>query len=301
MVPPSPRSKPERPQRREASHEQAPPPIVARNTRSRRLPESEFVQLPLEPQKQNQKGQRGRPRKNPPQGHPSEPQSSSIGEREDEHASASVAVNASLREEVQVEEILQAPEVIPRQESQEKDQDDQGSSNEGHSSEDDEATRMLRNANQKMINQAAQSRPRPSRDVALAPNPQKSPYIDISRTAAVQAMRGGRKPAIFQPSSDALDGGTDVDATPKASQMMAKKAAKKTARNLPVVLDDLEPESPESEVRTETTDSSFPVESTIARDYKTAQSPFTPAQGTRAEERMRSEGSKQGTRGTRVR
>lgn len=208
--------------------------------------------------------------------------------------STSVVANTSLREEVQVEAILQVPEEN-RQESQEGARD-QDSTNESVSSEDDEAIRMLRNANKEMITQATRSKRRPSRDVGIIPNPQILPYIDMSHAAA-QATRSGLTRPVLQPSSDIINVGTDMNATPKARQIITQKAAKKTAARNPSVLShDSESEYVESGTRS---DSSFPVESTIAHVYKAAQSPFTPAHGTMANERTRTERQQSRTRRTR--
>ena len=302
---------------------------VAHNTRSGRVHGSDN-----EATQPSTKRLRPRARAQPDKAPPSRSRPPESG-----HALTSGPGNGSFREEVQVLEILQVPAVDNAsreareraEEGVEREPAGGGDRNDSQSvvmsSDDDAAARTLREKNNAMLQAAAREgeegramRLR-SGDAALVPSMRKLPHIDVLR----EATRGGRKrPAPALQALPLVSRGTEVgagtgavpdpDATPRANPSATKKAAKKTAARDPLVVpresesdadsddddDDSDPDE-DDDRESEITGSSFPVESTNARDYKDARAPFTLARGTKADESARDEESRSRTRSRRAR
>lgn len=290
--------RPQRAARKGASREPAQQRSVAYNTRSRRPPENRFFQLGVSQPVSDKRRLRGRPQKPPVP--PVNVQETAVS-----------AVNVSPGEEVQVEEILQVSEEKENQAPLERDRDGGSSSGESLSSEDGEATQMLRDANKQMIDEGIRSRSRPRKVVGATPNLREVPFIDISRETVRPSshLAVPRQPASTSPRR--ADPGPDPDATPRARPFDARRAAKKTAaaatRESPSNPDDSDGD-PNSNSNSDDADSdsglqssgtsgsSFPVEATNARQYLNAQGPYTPAPGTKASEHIRSGRMRKGRR-----
>jgi hypothetical protein len=278
VVPSSPpRLNPERPRRgarRGVSRDPAPQPSVSHNTRSHHLPENQLHQLGTSKPPLDIKRPRGRSKGTQ---RPKGPQPPRV--RRDEQPTVSPVVNVSVREEVQVEEILRVAK-----HPQEKDRDG-GSSADASSSESDEAARKFLNASKEMITRGASRRPQPRSTSAVPDDQRKITDIVIPSESTIRQTTNLQLSPV-----NPRHGDTGTDATSRVTAVTVTKAAKKTAARVPVS------ESHDSDFddvqTTGTTGSSIPAEMTMAHDYKTAQKAFTPAPGTIAEKHVRSERSK---------
>ncbi|KAF8528174.1 hypothetical protein BU17DRAFT_81409 [Hysterangium stoloniferum] len=186
----------------------------------------------------------------------------------------------SAPEEVQVEVILKGPP-IPAQSSLEGPPVKETSSSDSESDDDDDDTAQMLRKTSEIVQQGTRQRSRkPALTVAVSSTPRfRKPRADILGPSSTLNVR--------------MD--VDPDVTPKPG---FRRGAKKTAttRYISSVEDEDVEGDDDSDQETDsqsgtgiTTDSSVPVVSTNAHEYKLAHEPFTPAHGTKAEERVRSE------------
>jgi hypothetical protein len=294
--PPPQQQPPQRAPTRRTVQEVPAPQQVYRNTRARAQSLSVEPAPVVQPSGPTPKRSRGRPRKVQQPEAPSEALLPSIGEESQQFGSLQAPRGVSFRDEAQVEEILH----VDAGQGENIGGGSSSSSEEGNSSDDDQAVNQLRDAQHELLRRvhpAGQS----GRLSASSTSAKILPYINFA--SPKRAGSPSRKVTLFQGSTKTRGGDTksvpeaDADVTPRPKSAPRMRAAKKTAARDPPHPPSEESDTDiQSEVQTETTESSFPagMPLTDARQYKNAQAPFTPARGTKAEERVRSERTAKG-------
>jgi hypothetical protein len=185
--------------------------------------------------------------------------------------------NVPVREEVQVEAILQTPAVSPHIYVPPADLPVEISSSEPESDGDDDDTAQMLRKTSEMVRHSTQLRSQQSALTIAEPPPSQTPSESI--------------PGLGLSSTLNARINIDSDATPNARvRIGARKRA--TTRFLSEMQDEdtgIDDEDEDESVVMVSTDSSIPAMTTQAHEYVVAQAPFTPAHGTKAEERVHSE------------